>query len=187
MVMVQRAPLDQWQAEPFVAPRDFIRNDAGILVRGFVQGETQPRMRIQTDRLEFGPGGSTVPDVVIQRGAGGILTLNTVGNQVVPDADNDTTLGTTSLRWSDVRAVLINGADYGLDNLWRMTEAERYPGYPKGWAVGSRGFVAGKAGPQDPSARPVFAVTEEWIEYKGYRITPELLDRLLEIAQQKVH
>ena len=39
-----------------------------------------------------------------------------------PDSDNVTKCGTTAKRWSDLRSVLINGADYCFENDWRWTE-----------------------------------------------------------------
>lgn len=41
---------------------------------------------------------------------------------VKPNSDNTKTLGTAGLRWSDVRSVLINGADIGLANGWKIRE-----------------------------------------------------------------
>lgn len=40
-------------------------------------------------------------------------------------ADNNDSCGIASFRWSDVRSVLINGADYGMENGVRMTEPDR--------------------------------------------------------------
>jgi hypothetical protein len=103
-----------------------------------------------------------------------------------PMSDNVCSLGIVANRWSDVRSVLINGADYFMANEWRMVESEVYKGYPQGWAIGyserwpkqvslweerKKGFFVDE--------KPVFAVTEEFIEYKGRRITPAMLDKIL--------
>ncbi|MCZ6781521.1 MAG: hypothetical protein O7C73_07760 [Nitrospirae bacterium] len=32
-------------------------------------------------------------------------------------------------------------------------------------------------------AKPTFVVTDEFIEYKGRRFTPEMMDRLIELAE----
>ena len=42
-----------------------------------------------------------------------------------PGSDNSVTCGGTSFRWSDLRSVLINGADIGFDNSWYITESYR--------------------------------------------------------------
>lgn len=56
-----------------------------------------------------------------------ILTGNvrSGGTYFKPDQDNVITLGQASKRWSDVRSVLINGADYGFDNGWTLTEHDK--------------------------------------------------------------
>ncbi len=111
------------------------------------------------------------------------------GSNIIPQTDGTGECGTVANSWADVNSVLINGADICLDNDWRMLEAEDY-GYPSGWAldrniswrtpdilkgrnvgVGDRVFPEG--------SKPVFAVTEDFIEYKGTRITKEMLDKLL--------
>jgi hypothetical protein len=52
-----------------------------------------------------------------------ILMTGRVDTAVLPKTDNLRALGSASLRWSDVRAVLINGADFCFENQWRLTEA----------------------------------------------------------------
>lgn len=102
----------------------------------------------------------------------------------IPGADNSYTLGTASFRWSDLRSVLINGADFGMSNGWRMVESELVPGYAQGWAL-FPDYWGGvnRSLWEEPALvngrRPVFAVTEEYIEYRGRRISPEILDKLL--------
>lgn len=54
--------------------------------------------------------------------AGGALTIDISQSSVLPGADNGITLGNASFRWSDLRSVLINGADYGFENGWIMRE-----------------------------------------------------------------
>lgn len=39
-----------------------------------------------------------------------------------PVSNNAASLGTVSLKWANVHATLINGADYGFENGWRITE-----------------------------------------------------------------
>jgi len=45
-----------------------------------------------------------------------------VNSPWTPDIDNNYVMGTASKRWADVRSVLINGADIGLENNWKMRE-----------------------------------------------------------------
>lgn len=109
------------------------------------------------------------------------MTITEATGAVTPGADNAQSLGTAALRWSDVRATLINGADYGMDNGWKMTEADKYSGYPKGWATGHQGMSLDRVGPKDPGRdRPAFAVTDDFIEYQGRRITAAMIDRFIE-------
>ncbi len=127
-------------------------------------------------------------------GAAVIGGLVTVGADITPDTDGAGNCGTVALTWADVNSVLINGADINLDNDWSMVEAEDFRGYPAGWALthrqdwrtadtlhkvapgtGSRLFPAGD--------KPVFVVTDEFLEYKGRRITPETMDKLLALAE----
>ena len=44
------------------------------------------------------------------------------GNEFFPTADNTITHGKVGQRWSDLRSVLINGADYGFANGWYLRE-----------------------------------------------------------------
>ncbi len=64
------------------------------------------------------------------RAVGGVKSTQYYGSIAVggtavafkPASDNAITLGTAALRWSDVRSVLINGADYGFANGWIIRE-----------------------------------------------------------------
>lgn len=114
----------------------------------------------------------------------------TVTGDINPEADGTRDLGTqTTAQWANVWSDLINGAEIGLENEWRLMESDLFEGYPKGFAVGhSEKWVRGKSiwhGDREKymsGVKPVFAVTDEFIEYRGRRITPEMLDRLLAIA-----
>jgi len=119
----------------------------------------------------------------------GSATMKLTGN-LVPDADSTRDIGVqTSGQWANVWADLVNGAEISLENKWRMMESELY-GYPAGWALGhSDKWVAGKsiwaAEDRDQymeDESPVFAVTDDFIEYKGRRITPEVLDKILDLV-----
>jgi hypothetical protein len=104
-----------------------------------------------------------------------------------PMSDNACTLGTAANRWSDLRSVLINGADYGFENGWKMVESEVFPGYSSGIALAGKHWDKGVSLWEDRKAvgnqKPVFAVTEDWIEYKGRRIDEKTLDRILQLTK----
>jgi hypothetical protein len=110
---------------------------------------------------------------------------------LIPLTDGGADLGTqTNFQWANVWADLVNGAEITMANKWRMLESELYPRYPVGWAVGydSR-WEDGVSLWKNPDlvaedARPVFAVTDEWIEFKGRRITPEMLDLVIALAEE---
>jgi len=105
---------------------------------------------------------------------------------VVPNADSTYDLGIqTTKQWANVWADLVNGADYGYQNGWRTLEADKYQGYPKGIAIGNKGFRVGKIKDKMPkTTKPVFVVTDDFLEFKGRRITPKQLDVLLTLNEK---
>lgn len=104
MVMLQTTPLDQIQAEPLL-PHDIIRENAGNLLRGFVRGEAQPRMVLQTDRLQFGAGGSSAVDVVIRRRSADVIGLDDGDTWSVRTAfELRQVTASYTLQWSDPSA-----------------------------------------------------------------------------------
>lgn len=114
----------------------------------------------------------------------GLTATVTVTGNVIPEADGTRDLGVqTTAQWANLWADLVNGSDYAYLNGWRSLESEKYDGYPAGFAIGHTGFEVGTVTDRmDAREKPVFAVTDEWIEYKGRRITAEMLDRVLELA-----
>ena len=108
-----------------------------------------------------------------------------VTGNINPEADGTRSLGTqTTAQWANVWSDLINGSDYSYLNGWRTLEAEKYAGYPVGLAIGNEGFVNGQVTEKMADGlRPLFAVTEEFIEYAGVRITPQQWSRLAQLAQ----
>jgi len=71
-------------------------------------------------------------------------------------------------------------------NKWRMLESELYPDYPAGWAIGhdpswEDGKSIWKNRDMIGTGKPIFAVTDDFIEFKGRRITAEMLDKLMEL------
>ncbi len=128
-------------------------------------------------------------------------------------ADGTVDIGKTGVRAANLWSDLINGADYGLENKWRMLESDTYGGYGAGVAFDfGTHFEEGKAfatkkvdngktridqgeNGEDVTVKvydrervtgvqrkPVFAVTDDFIEYKGRKLTPEILDKLLALV-----
>lgn len=138
------------------------------------------------------PGGLvfyTTPDVsatLTER-----MRINNAGT-VTPGADNAQSLGTASLRWSDLRSVLINGSDYGLANGWRMVESDVFRGYGKGFALVA-GDWRGKPAiwehrEQVSRIKPTFAVTEKDIEWNNRKLNREIdaLQRRVEQLEKRL-
>lgn len=106
------------------------------------------------------------------------------GSDIVPNVHNTLDLGKTDNKWANVWATLVNGADYSFLNGWRLLEAEKYEGYPKGIAIGIEGFKDGIVTEKMPTGlKPLFVITEDFIEYKGIRITAEKLEKLLKLCE----
>lgn len=109
-------------------------------------------------------------------------------SDINPDADSTRDLGTqTTLQWANVWADLVNGADISMANKWRMLESELYLGYPQGWAIGydpawEDGVSLWVHPEMIGNGKPILAVTEEFIEYRGTRITPKQFRVLARIA-----
>jgi hypothetical protein len=112
----------------------------------------------------------------------------TIGGDVNPTIDGSYDLGVqTSKQWANVWADLVNGADIMIANKWRMLESELYEGYPEGWAVGhSEEWLDGKSLWKERDmigkAKPTFVVTDDFIEFRGRKITVEKLDKLLSLV-----
>jgi hypothetical protein len=109
----------------------------------------------------------------------------TITGNIIPEADGTRNLGTqTTGQWANVWSDLVNGSDFSLLNGWRILESEKYEGYPEGIAIGNNGFVTGKVDEKMPlNAKPLFVITEEFIEYKGVRVTANQLESLLELIE----
>jgi len=107
----------------------------------------------------------------------------TVTGDINPEADGTRDLGTqTTRQWANVWADLVNGSDYSMLNDWRILEAEKYEGYPKGIAIGNTHFKAGVVTEKMPTdAKPIFAVTETFIEFQGIRLTKEDFKKIKEL------
>ncbi len=122
----------------------------------------------------------------------------TVRGHIKPGADGTYDFGEqTTAQWANVWADLVNGAEVSLENKWRMMEADLFDGYSEGFALGhSDRWETGKsiyhAAPADKQRymaglRPVFAVTDEFMEFQGRRLTPRMLDVLVRLARENDH
>jgi hypothetical protein len=102
-------------------------------------------------------------------------------NHVAPSGNGTLDFGVqTTAQWANVWSDLINGSDYSFLNRWRILESDKYEGYPPGIAIGSEGFKDGVVTEKmSRGLKPLFALTEDFIEYKGVRFTIEKLKKLL--------
>jgi hypothetical protein len=65
-----------------------------------------------------------------------------------------------------------------------MLESDKYEDYPEGFALGYEGFKEGVVTEKMPKdIKPFFAVTKEFIEYAGIRITPKQFKKLLDLVK----
>lgn len=139
-----------------------------------------------TEALDYLESYHNQTDPVIDWGNGDLQLLG--GNVVItgdfnPEADGTRDLGTqTTAQWANVWSDLINGADYSYLNKWRTLELEKYKGYPVGWAIGNKHFKDGEI-TKTVKGKPVFAIADDFIEFKGRRITEKMLDKLLVILK----
>jgi len=126
------------------------------------------------------------------------LIRTTFSGDVNPNADGTLDLGTqTTAQWANVWSDLINGAEFTMMNKWRIMESELYAGYPAGFAFGySDKWVDGVSiwHSEDreqymKDEKPLFAVTDDFMEYKGYRYNPEHFiprDEVEDLVERKV-
>ncbi len=132
---------------------------------------------------------------------------STFSGDILASADSTHDIGKTGVRFANLWSDLINGADYGYENGWRMLESDTYAGYGPGIAIDfGEHFEPGKAlavrqvdkgktqqvkvsedfagNPifetrpllerervTNVPRTPVFAVTADFIEFQGVRIT----------------
>jgi hypothetical protein len=138
------------------------------------------KINVLSDDLLIGP--STNTDALKYDGGNNYWVVDADLN---PSGDGTLDLGIqTTAQWANVWADLVNGADYSLLNKWRILESDKYEGYPDGFAIGNEGFKDGVVTEKMPKGlKPVFAVTEEFIEYDGCRITPAQFKKLTALVQ----
>ena len=139
--------------------------------------------------LGFGTDNSKLDPGLDGTSAAGVRMKLTDGIQLLPTnsagvATTGGALGLTGTRWANVWATLVNGADIALDNGYRMLEAEKYAGYPVGFAIGNTGFTPGEVTETMPEGtKPLFVITEEWLEYDGVRVTKDELQSLVDLVR----
>ena len=84
------------------------------------------QVRDGSNNLNIGlnaPASTSTQDIFITAGRDVYFAnSNTTTRRVLPGTDNAISLGLSANRWSDVRSVLINGADYGFEHHWYLTE-----------------------------------------------------------------
>jgi hypothetical protein len=166
---------------------DFVHSAAAI----FFEVDGTPGMDDLPGRIIFAttPDGDVGSDERLRIDSAGVITATA---SFIPEADGTRDLGVqTTAQWANLWADSVNGADICMANGVRMLESELF-GYGRGWAIGhSEKWVPGKAiwaaSPEEQrryldGERPVFAVTDDFIEFKGRRLTEAVLDRLLEVA-----
>lgn len=135
---------------------------------------TSYTMRVEEDDLEIR---NNLGTILLYDGG---TTAWKLYKDMVPSGTVD--LGKTANRFANVWASLVNGADIGLLNKWRILESEKYEGYPVGIAIGNEGFKEGVVTEKmSADVKPTFVVTEDFIEYKGVKLTKEDLEKLLEL------
>jgi hypothetical protein len=135
---------------------------------------TSYTMRVEEDDLEIR---NNLGTILLYDGG---TTAWKLYKDMVPFGTVD--LGQTGNRFANVWATLVNGADIGLLNKWRILESEKYEGYPVGVAIGNEGFKEGVVTEKmSADVKPIFVVTEDFIEYKGVKLTKEDLEKLLEL------
>jgi hypothetical protein len=137
--------------------------------------------RIFTDEDDLRIGPNTNTDALKYNGGGNRWDSDA---HFYPRSDSSFSLGSTSLRWANVWADNYGGGDFSMLNGWRMLESDKYEDYPEGFALGYEGFKEGVVTEKMPKdIKPFFAVTKEFIEYAGIRITPKQFKKLLDLVK----
>ena len=168
------------------------RNNSNHFPTGFV---SNPTIRLWsgdgTDANDWFDWFHNQTDGVFQTGAGDINLIPAGGDinvtgDVNPEADGTRDLGTqTTAQWANLWADLVNGADIALNNGWRILESEKYKGYEKGFAIGNTGFKNGIVTPtMSDNCKPIFVITENFIEFHGIRFNKKELLILKELINE---
>lgn len=141
-----------------------------------------------SDIVTFENGGNVGIGTTDPTSALHIIGDTTAAGNIVPEADGTRDLGVeTTAQWANVWSDLINGSDFAYENNWRTMEAEKFSGYLKGIA-----FTSPRVNPprgkliDEMEGEPTFVVTEDWIEFKGRRITPEMIDKFIDFFDESL-
>jgi hypothetical protein len=119
--------------------------------------------------------GGTAAELLRSNSVSGAWIFN---SDILPEtAGLDIGKNETANRWANVWADLVNGADIALANDWRILESEKYEGYPVGFAIGD-GFTEGVV-TEKVEGKPIFAITKDFIEYDGERLTKDEFKKLI--------
>ena len=120
-------------------------------------------------------GGGTDAEILRSSAVSGAWVFHT---DILPNTSGlDIGKNESANRWSNVWADLVNGADIALANDWRILESEKYENYPIGLAIGD-GFTEGII-TEKVEGKPIFAITKDFIEYDGERLTPNEFKKLI--------
>ena len=99
-----------------IIPDDNKTQDLGSATKNFED------LYLEGDIFSAGDGSSSTQIVAFDNDTTAIQILN---RDLIPYADDEVTCGRYDQRWSDTRTVKFNGADYGFENDWYLTEHDR--------------------------------------------------------------
>lgn len=85
-------------------------------------GTTKGTITYVSSTDNFGVLATSTANLYLLSAVADVIVATASAKAFRPDSDNVTKCGTTAKRWSDLRSVLINGADYCFENDWRWTE-----------------------------------------------------------------
>jgi len=91
----------------------------------FIDDTNSGMYNISADRIGIAVNGADSIDMgttQIIYSISGTREYQMTATALIPDVDNVNSCGTAGKRWSDLRSVLINGADYGFANGWFIRE-----------------------------------------------------------------
>ena len=101
---------------------------------------------------------------------------------------------TATATWSDITHSGFVSTEITMANEWRLMESELYNDYPKGFAIGhsSKWDIGDTIWMSDNKEElmkdevPVFAVTDEWLEFRGHRYTPQDYEKRISELEKKL-
>jgi hypothetical protein len=101
---------------------------------------------------------------------------------------------TATATWSDITHTGFVSSEITMANEWRLMESELYNDYPKGfaighsskWDIGDTIWVSDNKEELMKDEVPVFAVTDEWLEFRGHRYTPQDYEKRISELEKKL-